>query len=108
LNRVDEVVLFHGLTRENIKQITDIQLARVQKRLADQNITLTVADAAKDLLAREGYDPVFGARPLKRVIQKKILDALSLEILSGRFKEGDRINAVVDKKQAGTLAFERA
>jgi ATP-dependent Clp protease ATP-binding subunit ClpB len=108
LNRVDEVVLFHGLTRENIKLIADIQLARVQKRLIDQNITLTVADAAKDLLAREGYDPVFGARPLKRVIQKKILDALSLEILSGRFKECDRIKAVVDKKQAGSLAFERA
>ena len=108
LNRVDEVVLFHRLTRENIKQIVDIQLARVQMRLADQHITLKVTDAAKDLVAREGYDPVFGARPLKRVIQKKILDALSLEILSGRFKEGDKIKAEVDKKQAGTLIFERA
>jgi ATP-dependent Clp protease ATP-binding subunit ClpB len=108
LNRVDEVVLFHGLTREDIKKIVDIQLARVEKRLADQNITLNVADAAKELIAREGYDPVFGARPLKRVIQKKILDALSLEILSGRFKDGDKIKAVVDKKQAGALLFERA
>jgi len=107
LNRVDEVVLFHGLTREDITQIADIQIARVQKRLADQNITLHVTDAAKDLLAREGYDPVYGARPLKRVIQKRILDALSLEILSGRFKEGDRIKAEVDKKQAGALIFER-
>jgi ATP-dependent Clp protease ATP-binding subunit ClpB len=108
LNRVDEIVLFHGLTREDIKKIVDIQLARVQKRLADQNIAVTVTDAAKDVIAREGYDPVFGARPLKRVIQKKILDALSLEILSGNFKEGDRIKVVVDKKRAGELAFERA
>jgi ATP-dependent Clp protease ATP-binding subunit ClpB len=107
LNRVDEVVLFHGLTREDIKKIVDIQLARVQKRLADQNIAVTVTDAAKEVIAREGYDPVFGARPLKRVIQKKILDALSLEILSGNFKEGDRIKVVVDKKQAGELVFER-
>jgi ATP-dependent Clp protease ATP-binding subunit ClpB len=108
LNRVDEVVLFHGLTREDIKRIVDIQLARVQKRLAEQNITLTVTDTAKDLIARDGYDPVFGARPLKRVIQKKILDALSLEILSGNFKGGDRIKVVVDKKRVGELAFERA
>jgi ATP-dependent Clp protease ATP-binding subunit ClpB len=108
LNRVDEVVVFHALTRDDIKQIVDIQLARVQKRLVEQNITLTVTDAAKDLVARDGYDPIYGARPLKRVIQKKILDALSLEILSGHFKEGDRIKAVVDKKQAGELAFERA
>jgi len=82
-------------------------LVRVQQRLADQKITLTVADAAKDLLAREGYDPVFGARPLKRVIQKRILDALALEILSGKVQEGDKIKAIVDKKQAGALAFER-
>ena len=68
---------------------------------------MTVTDAAKDLIAREGYDPVFGARPLKRVIQRKILDALSLEILSGKFKEGDRIKAEVDKKQAGALVFQR-
>ena len=107
LNRVDEVVVFHGLTRDDIKKIVDIQLARVQKRLANQNITLTVTDAAKEVVAREGYDPVFGARPLKRVIQKKILDALSLEILSGNFKEGDKIKVVVDKKRAGELAFER-
>jgi ATP-dependent Clp protease ATP-binding subunit ClpB len=66
-----------------------------------------MADAAKELIAREGYDPVLGARPLKRVIQKKILDALSLEILSGRFKDGDKIKAVVDKKQPGALLFER-
>ncbi len=107
LNRVDEVVLFHGLTREDIKKIVDIQLTHVQKRLAAQNIAVTVTDPAKDVIAREGYDPVFGARPLKRVIQKKILDALSLEILSGNFKEGDKIKVAVDKKRAGELVFER-
>jgi ATP-dependent Clp protease ATP-binding subunit ClpB len=107
LNRVDEIVLFHQLTREDIKRIVEIQLERVEKRLADQNITLRVSDAAKESIAREGYDPVFGARPLKRVIQKRMLDALSLEILSGKFKEGDRINMDVDKKQAGVLIFER-
>jgi ATP-dependent Clp protease ATP-binding subunit ClpB len=107
LNRVDEIVLFHQLTREDIKRIVEIQLVRVEKRLADQNITLRVSDAAKELIAREGYDPVFGARPLKRVIQKRILDALSMEILSSRFKEGDKIKVDVDKKQAGALFFER-
>jgi ATP-dependent Clp protease ATP-binding subunit ClpB len=108
LNRVDEIVLFHQLTREDIKRVVEIQLMRVEKRLADQNITLRVSDAAKELIAREGYDPVFGARPLKRVIQKRILDAFSMEILSGRFKEGDRIKVDVDKKQAGALMLERA
>ena len=107
LNRVDEIVLFHQLTREDIKRIVEIQLVRVEKRLADQNITLRVSDGAKELIAREGYDPVFGARPLKRVIQKRILDALSMEILSSRFKEGDRIKVDVDKKQAGALIFDR-
>jgi ATP-dependent Clp protease ATP-binding subunit ClpB len=107
LNRVDEIIIFHGLTMEHIRRIVEIQLARVQKRLAEQNIALTVSDATKDLIAHEGYDPVFGARPLKRVIQKKILDALSLEILSGKFKEGDKIKVEVDKKQPGALVFQR-
>jgi len=105
LNRVDEIVIFHQLGIEQIKQIVDIQLVRVVKRLADQRITLTVTDAAKALLAREGYDPVFGARPLKRVIQRKLLDTLALEILTGKFKEGDRLKADVDKQAAGQLAF---
>ncbi len=108
LNRVDEIVLFHQLTREDIKRIVEIQLVRVEKRLADQNIALHVSDAAKELVSREGYDPVFGARPLKRVIQKRILDALSMEILSGRFKEGDKIKVDVDKKKPGALLFEGA
>jgi ATP-dependent Clp protease ATP-binding subunit ClpB len=95
LNRVDEIVIFHALTLEHIKKIVDIQLAAVQKRLAGHGIDLMVNDAAKELLGREGYDPVFGARPLKRAIQKRILDALSLELLAGTFKEGDHIRAEV-------------
>ncbi len=73
----------------------------------DQRITLTVTDAAKALLAREGYDPVFGARPLKRVIQKTLFDALSLEILEGNFKEDDKIEAAVDKKGGDELIFRK-
>jgi ATP-dependent Clp protease ATP-binding subunit ClpA len=107
LNRVDEIIIFHSLAMEHIKRIVDIQLARVQKRLADQNITLSVSDAVEELIAREGYDPLFGARPLKRVIQKKLLDALSLEILEGNFKEGDKIEAAVDKKGGDKLVFRK-
>jgi ATP-dependent Clp protease ATP-binding subunit ClpB len=107
LNRVDEIILFHRLDRDQLKQIVDIQLARVLQRLADQRIHLTVSDAAKDLLAREGYDPVFGARPLKRVIQRQLLDALSLELLAGKFKEGDTVKVDVDKNKSG-LAFARS
>jgi ATP-dependent Clp protease ATP-binding subunit ClpB len=106
LNRVDEIILFHSLTMQQIRQIVEIQLARVRQRLADQNITLTLSDAAKESIAHEGYDPVFGARPLKRVIQKKVLDALSLELLAGRFKEGDRIKADIGKGTQ-TLVFAK-
>jgi ATP-dependent Clp protease ATP-binding subunit ClpB len=107
LNRVDEIILFHRLDIEQLKRIVDIQLARVIKRLADQRITLTVGEAAKQLLAREGYDPIFGARPLKRAIQRKLLDALSLQILAGKFKEGDAIK-VDAEKDGDALVFSRA
>jgi ATP-dependent Clp protease ATP-binding subunit ClpB len=106
LNRVDEIIVFRRLDIEHIKQIVEIQLSRVIKRLADQRITLTVTDAAKAFLAREGYDPVFGARPLKRTIQKKLLDALSLEILAGKFKDGDQIKVDAAKK-GDELVFGR-
>ena len=106
LNRVDEIILFHRLSMEHIQRIVDIQLARVVQRLADQRITLTVTDAAKALLAKEGYDPVFGARPLKRTIQKLVLDALSLRLLAGEFKEGDRVKVDVTKN-GETIGFAR-
>ncbi len=108
LNRVDESIVFHRLNREELKQIVEIQLAHVVKRLADQRIALVVTDAAKEVLAREGYDPVFGARSLKRIIQKKLLDALSLQILEGNFKEGDKIEAAIDKKGGDQLIFRKA
>ena len=106
LNRIDEIVIFHSLGSDEIKKIVEIQLARVVKRLANQRITLTVTDAAKAVMARAGDDPVFGARPLKRVIQRKLLDGLAREILDGKIKEGDRVTA--DRAQLeGELAFVR-
>ncbi|OFW62910.1 MAG: ATP-dependent chaperone ClpB [Actinobacteria bacterium RBG_13_63_9] len=91
LNRVDEVVVFHRLTLEHIKGIVDIQLAQLRKRLAQHDITLEVADAAKTYLAQQGYDPAYGARPLKRVIQKEIQDQVALSLLKGDFRDGDAI-----------------
>ncbi len=95
LNRVDEVIIFDRLTDRDLEQIVEIQLARLLRRLQAQKLTLTLSDEAKTFLAREGYDPIYGARPLKRTIQRQILDPLSLEILEGRFKEGERIMAEV-------------
>jgi ATP-dependent Clp protease ATP-binding subunit ClpB len=102
LNRVDETIIFDRLSDEDITQIVTIQLARLVQRLADQKLTLTVSDAAKKHLAREGYDPVYGARPLKRVIQRELLDPLALAILDGTFREGDTVTADVD---AGKIVF---
>jgi ATP-dependent Clp protease ATP-binding subunit ClpB len=91
LNRVDEIIIFDRLSDEEIKHIVGLQINRLAKRLAGQNIVLDVTPRARALVASEGYDPVYGARPLKRAIQRQILDPLSMEILQGRFKEGDRI-----------------
>jgi ATP-dependent Clp protease ATP-binding subunit ClpB len=93
LNRVDEIIIFDRLNDEDLAKIVEIQTARLVKRLAVQKITLHLTDAAKHHLAREGYDPVYGARPLKRAIQRSLLDPLSLEILAGKFREGDTITA---------------
>ncbi len=96
LNRVDEIIIFDRLSEDDLKKIVEIQLRRLTKRLEQQKITLELTDAAKALLGREGYDPVYGARPLKRAIQKEILDPLSLDILEGKFHEGQTIR--VDAK----------
>ena len=95
LNRVDEIIIFDRLTEDDLKKIVDIQLRRLTKRLEQQKITLDLSDSAKELIAREGYDPVYGARPLKRTIQKEILDPLSIDILEGKVREGQtiRVNA---------------
>ena len=102
LNRIDEIIIFDRLNDEDLKKIVEIQLRRLTKRLEAQKITLELSDAAKERIAREGYDPVYGARPLKRAIQKEILDPLSLQILAGKFHEGQMIR--VDAKD-GALAF---
>ncbi len=103
LNRVDEIIIFDRLSDEDLKKIVEIQLRRLTKRLEQQKITLELSDAAKELIAHEGYDPVYGARPLKRAIQKEILDPLSLEILEGKIREGQHIRADAKK---GKLTFE--
>ncbi|HUE49998.1 MAG TPA: ATP-dependent chaperone ClpB [Candidatus Dormibacteraeota bacterium] len=102
LNRVDEIIIFDRLTEDDLKKIVEIQLRRLTKRLDQQKITLDLSDSAKELIAREGYDPVYGARPLKRTIQKEILDPLSINILEGKVREGQtvRVNA-----RDGALAF---
>ena len=91
LNRVDDVIIFQSLDEEELAKIVDIQLQRLSQRLAQQNLTLEVDSAAKKLLAKEGYDPQFGARPLKRAVQERILNPLAMKLLEGEFKPGDRI-----------------
>ena len=99
LNRIDEVILFHSLGKEHLKKIVDIQLERLGKRLATRNLKLTVSDAARGLLSEEGYDPQFGARPLKRLIQQKIENPVATKILSGAFADGDTVKVDVDSRR---------
>jgi ATP-dependent Clp protease ATP-binding subunit ClpB len=91
LNRLDEIILFHRLKRAHMGSIVDIQLLRLKKLLSDRKIDVTLTDAARDLLGTKGYDPAYGARPLKRVIQKSIQDPLAQEILAGHVKDGDAV-----------------
>jgi len=92
LNRIDDIIFFHALTREHIKEIIDIQLTGLMRRLEERKIHVTLTDSAKDELVRQGYDPLYGARPLKRAIQRRVLDPLALRVLEGDFVEGDRVN----------------
>ncbi len=91
LNRIDDVIIFHALGMKHIKRIIEIQLKRLAKIIADRGINIEVSDAAKEHLALEGYDPAFGARPLKRVLQKEIIDPLAIRLLEGKFKAGDTV-----------------
>ena len=102
LNRVDEIIIFDRLSEDDLKKIVEIQLKRLAKRLEQQKITLDLSDSAKAHLAREGYDPVYGARPLRRTIQKEILDPLSIDILEGKVREGQTV--YIDAKN-GALEF---
>jgi len=103
LNRVDEIIIFDRLSEDDLKKIVEIQLRRLSKRLEQQKITLKLSDSAKALLAREGYDPVYGARPLRRTIQREILDPLSMDILEGKVREGQTV--YVNAKD-GALEFQ--
>jgi ATP-dependent Clp protease ATP-binding subunit ClpB len=98
LNRIDEVIVFRSLGLEEIKQVVEIQAAHLRRRLAEKRITLELTDAAKAVLAREGFDPVFGARPLKRTLQRMVQDPLALRLLEGEFQPGDtvRVDALGD------------
>ncbi len=97
LNRIDEIIIFHPLSREIIKRIVDLQLEKVSRRLSEKNIRLNFTPQIKEYLAKKGYDPIFGARPLKRVIQNEILDELALRIIEGNIKEGEKVTAGLDK-----------
>jgi len=97
LNRIDETILFHSLSKEQLSKIVDVQLDGLRRRLAARNMKLELSDEAKRLLADEGYDPTYGARPLKRVIQQRIENPLASKILSGEFADGDTIHIDVDK-----------
>jgi len=98
LNRIDEIIMFRPLTREQLSQIVDIQLRQVRQRLKQRNITLQVTPRAKEWLAERGYDPVYGARPLKRVIQRELLDQLANKILRGEVRDGDTVTVDVDEQ----------
>ena len=105
LNRVDEIILFQSLRLDQIKNIVEIQLGLLRKRLAERKLSLTLSDVAEEAIALAGYDPVYGARPLKRAIQKQIADPLAQKLLAGEFKEGDHI--FVDANQEGVLTFRK-
>ncbi len=103
LNRIDDTVIFDSLTREEIKSIIDIQMEQIRKRLEGKRLTLELTDSAKEFLAEEGFDPAYGARPLKRAIQKQILDPLAMRMLDGEVKEGDHVT--IDT-QHGEIVFQ--
>jgi ATP-dependent Clp protease ATP-binding subunit ClpB len=104
INRVDEIIVFHALSREQLREIIDIQLKGLMKRLEDRKIRVELTERAKELIIAEGYDPVYGARPLKRTIQRQVLDPLAMRVLQGEFKEGDLIR--IDAS-GGQLQFSR-
>jgi ATP-dependent Clp protease ATP-binding subunit ClpB len=105
INRLDEIVEFHSLQREEISQIVELQVAKLTERVAERGVEIELTEDAKTLIGNLGYDPAYGARPLKRVIQKQLVDKLALALLEGRFAPGDRI--LVDARE-GELVFEKA
>ncbi|MCG2795643.1 MAG: ATP-dependent chaperone ClpB [Actinomycetia bacterium] len=107
LNRVDEILTFNALTRKDIRRIVDIQVEHLSERLADRKIEIDMTDGARDLLAEQGFDPAYGARPLKRVIQRDIQDPLAMKVLDGEVREGDVVNVdAIDGEIAFTVETE--
>jgi len=104
LNRVDETIVFHSLSEEHLKQIVDIQLNGLRKRLADRHVELELTDRARGYLVRSGYDPAYGARPLKRAIQREIETPMARRILAGEVRDGQQV--LVDVDPSGKLIFE--
>jgi ATP-dependent Clp protease ATP-binding subunit ClpB len=96
LNRVDDIIVFRPLSREDLVRIVDLQLVRLEQLLAGRNLKLELTPEARALLAEQGYDPVYGARPLKRVIQRELQNRIALELLEGTFNEGDTIRVERD------------
>jgi len=104
---VDDIIVFHALTVAEIARIVDIQAGYLRKRLADRKMTIELSDRSRDHLARTGFDPVYGARPLKRAIQHEIENPLARQILEGRFKEGARIVADYDPRSEEMVFTEK-
>jgi ATP-dependent Clp protease ATP-binding subunit ClpB len=104
INRVDDIVVFHPLDRTQLRSIVDIQLGYLRKRLADRDMQLTLDDAARDLLGTAGFDPVYGARPLKRAIQAQIENPLAQSILRGEFAAADHVKV---SAKGGALVFSK-
>jgi ATP-dependent Clp protease ATP-binding subunit ClpC len=107
LNRVDEIIMFSPLSLEDMERIVDLQMKEVQDRLIEYNIRVELSDAARKWLAKEGYDPAFGARPLRRAIQKHVESPLSVELLAGRYKDGATVVVDVDQKK-NQISFQSA
>jgi ATP-dependent Clp protease ATP-binding subunit ClpB len=105
LNRIDEIVIFQSLTREELAEIVELQLRRLEARLADRGIQIEVTEAAKEFLGEAGWDPTYGARPLKRALQRLVENPLAMRLLEGNIAEGDTV--VVDARD-GELVFEKA
>jgi len=108
LNRIDDIVIFHRLSREQISQIIDVQLERLRSMLHDRHVTLVLEDSAKQLLAREGYDPSFGARPLKRAIQTLIQNPLAMKLLRGEVLPGQTVVVSAEGDEMKFSAESRA
>jgi ATP-dependent Clp protease ATP-binding subunit ClpB len=105
LNRIDEIILFRSLGLEDIRKIVDIQMRRIDRLLEDKKIRLRLSEEARDKIASAGFDPTFGARPLKRALQRLVVDALAQDILQGKIREGMVLDARVDAKDGEKFVF---